>query len=289
MYMNSYRRLIILCLYSPAHALEYVMDRSAQLETWVKLLPEDFLALWVIGDETCNIPYLVDKDLYVPCEDSNMIAKTALAIQFLWENFDFDYVLRSNTSTYFIFEKLQKVISQMEKWRIEVAGFPMNVSVRNRGKIYCSGQAILMSKNSAALIIPSKDFISTEPDDVTISYILREIYHVWWFTRSDLELLPFWWPSSVVRLKHPTDSFETQKSMRLMNDFVIAKGKASKVSRYLKVVFHSVQGFKPLKLSVHDWILRVVILIKTLLYIKGVRYTLALRYFVSRFVSKLED
>ena len=177
----------------------------------------------------------------------------------------------------------------MEKWGIEVAGFPMNVSVRNRGKIYCSGQAILMSKNSSALIIPSKDFISTDPDDVTISYVLREIHHVWWFTRSDLELLPFWWPSSVVRLKHPTDSFETQKSMRLMHDFVIAKGKASKVSRYLKVVFHSIQGFKPLKLSVYDWIQRVTLLIKALLYIKGVRYTLALRYFVSRFVSKLED
>ncbi len=77
--------------------------------------------------------------------------------------------------------------------------------------------------------------------------------------------------------------------MRLMDDFVIAKGTAFKVSRYFKVVFDSIQRFKQLKLSLNDWIQRVLILIETLLYITGVSYTPALRYFVSCFVSKLEE
>ena len=70
-------KFIYLCLLSDD--IDYKLDKLMQERTWCKLLPKESV-YWVIGDPNSEFTLLNGNILRVPCECSNMIKKTQLAI-----------------------------------------------------------------------------------------------------------------------------------------------------------------------------------------------------------------
>lgn len=237
--MNASSRLqevdyLILALFSPSHAQEYLLDRNSQNETWVKKLTSNFRVFWIVGDPNLKDSKLDFDILYVPCQDSQIIQKSYLAFAYFIGSFNFKYIIRTNTSTFFFVNQLIDLLNKMSKLDVDVAGFPLGISLRSLRKsmIYCSGASIFLSQKAVLRLLEFGDRHSNLPDDVEISRTVADFFPIYWIFRSDLELFPLWRPRPVVRLKHPFDSYKTSALMYQMGNYDNSKSKKQKFSVY---------------------------------------------------------
>jgi hypothetical protein len=95
---------------------ENVRDLQAQLSTWLGEIPSNYQFLIIRGSELSRFNYSLNT-LYVPARElyENILLKTSLGICWAIENMDFDLLIRTNVSTYFAIDQLDKIIDKISQ------------------------------------------------------------------------------------------------------------------------------------------------------------------------------
>ena len=161
-------RLIILIISSPGEAYEHFK------ETW-RLYGNsnpDIRSFFVeCGDDnrsdTLSFPSITDS--LVP----GILLKTIKAIEFVDAAYEYDYLLRTNLSSLFMFDKLLLQLDTLPKTKV-YAG----VSFNHYTQTFVTGAGAIISKDTIApFIAKTGDMMryATYPDDVVIGYAMERI------------------------------------------------------------------------------------------------------------------
>lgn len=101
---------------------------------------------------------------------SNIAEKTIVAFEEVFKNYDFDYVFRTNTSSYINFKKFEKYIKN-PKNNLDYSGQKLKTI---EGDEIASGAGFFISRKNIKLLIDNKkDFDTILPDDVAIARLLE--------------------------------------------------------------------------------------------------------------------
>lgn len=100
---------------------------------------------------------------------SNLAKKTLMAFESVYNNFDFDFIFRTNTSSFIDFNKLESYINN----NLESLSFSGRLVDTVEGLTIASGAGFFISKKNVELILKNKStFDTTLPDDVAVAKIL---------------------------------------------------------------------------------------------------------------------
>lgn len=159
---------------------QHELNKISQEKTWATENP-NFQVFWIHGDSRIHQTKLVNRDIYVPVEEQyeNLLAKTIYALRWLNENHQFDFVIRTNTSNYFNYEKTKMELSKDESYVNKFGGVKATwvgeAASTYSVTEYISGAGIHLSRIAATELcrmIVSDYFLI--PDDVAISKYLSD-------------------------------------------------------------------------------------------------------------------
>ncbi len=130
----------------------------------------------IIVNKEKNTIYYKDEESYVP----GILNKTIKIIEYCFDNYDVDYIYRTNLSSIIDFDKLYSFIQNND---IDYAGHDY---VR-----FISGSGIILSKKACKILIEDKSLINnSEPDDLAIGIKLEnhvEKKHIEYYGLSSLD------------------------------------------------------------------------------------------------------
>jgi hypothetical protein len=132
----------------------HLENMHAQRKYCFSKVPSTAKCLWLIADTSYKEVTLIDEVLYIPVEDTytNLLLKTKIAFDWISENLDFDFLLRSNTSNYFNFDELFETLSDFDSKKELYAGalgeYKHNTGTNSRYINYVSGSGILLSRTT---------------------------------------------------------------------------------------------------------------------------------------------
>lgn len=160
-------KLVVLVLdsYTP----NSIRNSEIQKRTWVK----DF-------EDSCDVLFYkagkenkkLDRDLILDCSDtySAMGVKTIKALEWVNLNTDYDYIFRTNTSSYVNFRNLIAYLSKIEKDGVDYCGFIGKFD----GIEYVSGSGIILSQFAVKSILKKKNKLDESVvEDVAIGKLLK--------------------------------------------------------------------------------------------------------------------
>lgn len=219
---------------------EHERDCSAQKSTWAT---EDITnVFWLRGGASRF--ELIDRDLFVPCQElyENILKKTLLGISWLVENMDFDFVFRTNVSTYVDTKRLIEFIYENRLTSDSVSGYvEVMKKVKNNGGFstegFLSGTGILLGRNLALDLMRHRQTLQDcTPDDVTISRHLRRMgvtpHHL---PRCNIQSTHLYFPAPFTRCKSSTNEYAASRRMYLINE-IETKGFFRKLTAYLLLI-----------------------------------------------------
>ena len=185
--MINHRKLVFLVLASANQ--EHALDEYTQRKTWASDPTFDYDVFWIRGDSSRQFQ-LIDRTLWVPCADSEILKKTILAVTWLTSNLSFDYVIRTNVSTYFqpskMYERLRRI-----KYGDFFGGYVEKVGKNNSSfseLSFVSGAGLFFPIQTSRKLtkLPLSSYLHW-PDDVAIShFLLSQNIPLIPFTRSNL-------------------------------------------------------------------------------------------------------
>lgn len=171
---RSKKRFIFLILASERP--ENVMDENSQRSTWFKNISADSLVIWLRGKPGIK-PHVLAHTLWVDCEDSKILEKTVKGITYLQDIYSFDYLIRTNVSTYFFVSSFTEKLSQISDKNF-IAGYPEISGKTNESfsrETFISGAAICIPEYTTRLLLEiDLNLYSNWPDDVAISNHLNK-------------------------------------------------------------------------------------------------------------------
>ena len=130
------------------------------------------------------------KYLIVDTDDKyeNIALKTFLAFKEIYVKYDFDYIFRTNTSSFIDFNNFEKYIENNYE-KLDFSGIKLKV---NEGDEIASGAGIFLSRKNIKIILDNeKKFDTLLPDDVAIARLLKSFnIHPENSTRKDLKNIP---------------------------------------------------------------------------------------------------
>ena len=181
------------------------ISSKAQQKIWGKYV-NDFNILHFIGHPYSSereVDYVSEQKnnyLVLNTDDGypNLAKKTLLAFDWAISNLDFDYLFRTNTSSFVDFKKLHKS-SKSNHTNLEYSGVVLDVV---EGDTIASGAGFFLSKKNVELILNNKEkFDATLPDDVAIARLLKKFEILpSSLIRKDLKKVPK--PNSVYQSDH---------------------------------------------------------------------------------------
>jgi len=218
-------------------------DLQAQLSTWLGGLPPNYQFLILRGSELSRFSYS-SNTLYVPAQElyENILLKTSLGILWAIENVDFDLLIRTNVSTYFAIDHLDKLIDKIETRKEFFGGYiercrdPFSLS-----KIpipYITGTALVMTNSVAEILsrIPVENYTGI-PDDVAISHYAKiHNLDVTPLKRNNFSQNHLFLPTYHIRLKTSKNSYLASQRMNDVHNYFIEKRKMKKVLKYFVVL-----------------------------------------------------
>lgn len=172
-------RIIYLPLYADVDP--FIGHRVAQARTSFRSCMND--VYWIAGSK--NSETYFDKNtriLTLPVSEKfeNIYRKTIMAFNWILENEEFDYVVRTNTSTYFDIAKIEHFVGKLGCPKLLAAGQFGNSPLTSRTKIneglFLAGTAILVSRKllSEMVLVEDTEWNSL-PDDVAISMSISHL------------------------------------------------------------------------------------------------------------------
>ena len=172
---NNNPRILTLVLCSRKY-LSFISSK-AQLKIWNKYA-NDFKIKHFIGNpyrSEREVDYIsVQKDNYLILNTDdgypNLAKKTLLAFDWAVSNYKFDYLFRTNTSSFVDFKKLTQFTKDNSN-NLEYSGVVLDVE---EGDTIASGAGFFLSRKNVELILNNSDKFDTSlPDDVAIARLLK--------------------------------------------------------------------------------------------------------------------
>ena len=147
---------------------------QVQKSTWMKHIEKDVKVLTLSGSDKFNY---IENNLNVVSPDyySSISFKTLKGFQWISENIEFEYIYRTNTSSYIDIKKLHSFCrSNISDYLYR--GTKISNYFKDQHISYVSGSDILLSKNAFDLLIENTDNWDTDlVDDVSIGKILQNL------------------------------------------------------------------------------------------------------------------
>jgi len=146
-----------------------IRNSKIQKSTWVKDFSIDSEVLFYKGGlETIRTGH----DLLLNCSDtySDMGIKTLKAFEWVDSNLSYDYIFRTNTSSYVNYKNLIRFLKKIHEEGTDYCGYIGNYN----GIEYVSGSGIILSENAIKSIISSQSELDINVvEDVAIGKLLK--------------------------------------------------------------------------------------------------------------------
>ena len=179
----------------------------------------------------------------------NLAKKTLLAFEWAISNLEFDYLFRTNTSSFVDFKKLHK-FSKSNRNNLDYSGVVLDVI---EGDNIASGAGFFLSKKNVELILNnSEKFDESLPDDVAIARLLKSFkISPSNLIRKDLKSVPK--PGSVYQSNHfhyrcrldpQYHRILEPKLMKYLNRVSKKKGTLTFFYYYFLVIIFKISNFK---------------------------------------------
>ena len=247
-------------------------DRAAQLNTWVRRVSELDYVYWLRGNSE-KILGVQGQDLFVDIaeEYGQILAKTILGLKWLVENLDFDFLIRTNVSTYFqpqlVRAKLQKLpqVSGFAGGYFEYSKENYNHSMK--GNQFISGASLILDRSACfkLLEMDPKEFLGV-PDDVAISNFLNlKGLQFSYMGRCNLGYSHVFFKHFATRVKSSKNSELAHKRMFLIDSYFSQRGFASRLRSVIRIYYFEIQASKISITGLLDYTLRLFGLSKNFL------------------------
>lgn len=160
--------------------LTYNLYKVAQMQTWAREDTPEIKIRWLQGNSYSQPSELNNRILWLNCDPgfNSILEKRVLGLRWILDNEIFDWVILTNTSTYFRLNKINKLLSKFPNDYPVVAGksvpyFPKNLKWGNK-RTYLQGSGIYINY-AAALRIANLDYFSfgDTPDDLALSDYIK--------------------------------------------------------------------------------------------------------------------
>ena len=191
--LKNKKKVLILVLSSRNYLSK--ISSVAQQSIW-KSYMSDYKIIHFVGNynqENRELNYIdagSDKYLSIDTDDKyeNIALKTFLAFKEIYIKYEFDYIFRTNTSSFIDFNNFEKYIDNNSE-KLSFSGIKLKV---NEGDEIASGAGIFLSRKNIKLILDNeKKFDFSLPDDVAIARLLKSFnIHPENSTRRDLKQIP---------------------------------------------------------------------------------------------------
>jgi hypothetical protein len=239
-------RIIYVPLYVEAEPFK--SHKVAQEKTSFRQNLEDIY--WIAGSDSATESFNeTNRILTLPIEEKfeNIYEKSLAAFRWLLVNVEFDFLIRTNTSTYF---DTKKIYQELSKWsnnsRVAAGEFGetqlMSNAPINRG-LFLAGTAIILSKETVEQIIELNDSNwRSLPDDVALSMGISEMgvafSHI---SRVDLTDFNVFEPGSHYRVKSWDNYLDTASRFFELESLI----HTHPVWRFLRITkFHTREFFR---------------------------------------------
>tara|TARA_X000001036_G_C20668802_1_gene801689 strand:- start:778 stop:1512 length:735 start_codon:yes stop_codon:yes gene_type:complete len=157
--------ILVLDSYTP----NSIRNSKTQKKTWVKeCQPYSEVLFYKGGTDTVR----KGLDLDLECGDtySEMTTKTLKALEWVDSNLPFDYIFRTNTSSYVNYPNLVSYLKKINKEKVDYCGF----IGKHKDIEFVSGSGIILSKVAVKTIIENKGQLDKNlVEDVAIGKILK--------------------------------------------------------------------------------------------------------------------
>lgn len=138
-------------------------------ETWAKTSLPNVKIIHYVGDPNINSTQLNGNELVLPTECIDYVKKTAESYKFISENFDFDYLFRTNVSTYIRVDKLLEYLKDKPKYNFYAGREAILGNL-----LYASGASSLYSKDIIDFFASKSNELNGHPDDVAYGKLLKK-------------------------------------------------------------------------------------------------------------------
>jgi hypothetical protein len=204
-----------------ANAFGHEIHKTSQAETWANNINPDSRVIWVYGDPSLAEGKLVGNDLFLPVEEKyeNILEKTILGINWVLDNLEFDYLIRTNTSNYFYDPLVRKHLRKISDSQMTIAGVQAkwkgSILGKRRFHSYISGAGIYMSRLNVEMLASMQfNKYRNIPDDVAIGHFLfANRARPKSFPRNDVTDFKPLWPTLQTRVKSWGDDLVTTSRM----------------------------------------------------------------------------
>ena len=140
--------------------------------------------LWYKGGSTEQLrnkdANLIESDLYINASDDalGMGDKTIKSFEWMLENTDFEYLFRTNTSSYFSYSNLVSYIEKHFEDEEYVYAGKIHTTNDSRGNPvdFASGSGYILNRNTVKKIVENQNLWEHESwDDVSLALLLRKL------------------------------------------------------------------------------------------------------------------
>jgi hypothetical protein len=203
--------------------------------------------------------------LYVPCIEKyeNILEKSVGAISWAYQNVDFDFLVRTNVSTYFDIQRVQRIFAQRVGESHYFAGFIdsfKDVYLDNSflSNIFVTGTGIYFSRDTCQVVaeLDYTQFIGV-PDDVAISqYLISKQIGPQFIRRGNLHSTHIFIPSVQIRLKSSVVSDLAANRFGLVHSFFLSTTLFEKAKTYWAIERFELANIRFGGLHLKSYILR---------------------------------
>jgi hypothetical protein len=155
--MSHERQIVFIFIAGGSEA--HVRNMRSQREACFTNLPSSVRCLWLVADVSRSTIELEDSILFVPIKDvySNLLLKTVMGIRWVLENWDIDFIIRSNTSNYFNLALIERQFLGLDRNELFYGGATGVFVLQDERNLeyklnYVSGSGIYLSRAAGELL-----------------------------------------------------------------------------------------------------------------------------------------
>lgn len=163
--------------------IDYIQEERTILETWGRDITEgtqeDLELIFVRSRKNSKPEYIKEESiLYVDSSDGvhDTYEKVLKAFKFIDEHFEYDYILKTNTSTYINISLLKKFIEELPENDKNIYGPRYIINGSSGGKMYFRGSFLLFPRTVIKDVIKSGKLGVKNVDDGEIFKRLHVYY-----------------------------------------------------------------------------------------------------------------
>lgn len=175
--MNKLKNYNILVLVVSSDTYPSKRNKKSLLKTWVKNIPSNINIYFYKAGRSTTIKKNNELILEVGKSTRDMSKKNILAFEYVLKNFDFDFIFRTNTSSYVNLNNLKNFINcNLSNEDYVYCGKVMETNdMQGNNCIYVNGAGIILSRKTLQAIVDQKDKLDYLLwDDLGLGKLLTE-------------------------------------------------------------------------------------------------------------------